>query len=393
MSEPSRCSYCGNNPVNHWVEYIDNTITVNLVRVVRNNNASWMRHSLVLEDYIMRVCFAVLRALRLVTFTHDRAQPLSTRSMVMWEEALARGIRIEQAFFRGKATEWYRVRKGKWWHYYLSIPLPPSHTRAEVWADSKRALKRFLEEKNVRVPRGGHAMSLREAERIFEAVEKPVIVKPEIGSRGRHSLTHIVTKEELRTAFKVAKMLCHSVMVEEHLVGSVYRATCVRGEVVGILRGDPPRITGDGVRTIAECIVHKNETRHERQKAFVPTPASLEFIKRSGYTLETVLEPGKTIDLSEKIGLSYGGYSAEEFSRAHPKLKEQLTHAGTVLGVPLVGFDFISEDIEADPDTVRWGIIEANMLPFIDLHHFPVEGEPINVAAKVWELWEQRVSS
>jgi hypothetical protein len=41
-----------------------------------------------------------------------------------------------------------------------------------------------------------------------------------------------------------------------------------------------------------------------------------------------------------------------------------------------------------DPDMQHWGIIECNSLPFINLHHFPIEGNPENVASKIWDLWK-----
>ena len=86
--------------------------------------------------------------------------------------------------------------------------------------------------------------------RAFEKMQKPVIVKPRLGSRGRHTTTHIYTEKELYNAVKIAKKLCHYVIIEEHLKGSVYRATAIDGKVVGILAGDQPKITGDGVSTI-----------------------------------------------------------------------------------------------------------------------------------------------
>lgn len=387
------CSYCGNNPTNHALSYFNNTFSVYMLGFMKSQNTSWTHYSEIVEDHLVRALFSLFTLLRVASFTADLVKPVSDRSRVIWEEAVRRGMTIEQAYFFGIATEHYRVREGRTWFYFMSIPIPPSQSKAETWIDSKHSLKRFFERAQVRVPRGGKATSLAQAERIFNEVQKPVIVKPEVGSRGRHTLTYIMTLDEFREAFAIAQAICKSVIVEEHLVGSVYRATYVHGEVVGILRGDPPRITGDGSTTIEKLIERKNATKHARQKDFKPTAASLEFLNRQGYALDAILEAGKTIDLTEKIGLSYGGYAVEDFPRAHPKLLAALTHAGDTLGVPLVGFDFISENIEADPDQVRWGIIEANTLPFIDLHHFPVEGEPINVAAKVWDMWEVHTRS
>jgi cyanophycin synthetase len=173
------------------------------------------------------------------------------------------------------------------------------------------------------------------------------------------------------------------------LVGSVYRATCVDGKLAGVLAGDPPRITGDGVATIAQLIEHKNATKPARVGIVRVSEKHLEFLRAQGYILETILPTGLTIDISEKIGLSYGGCSREVTDVTHPKLVAELERAAVATHDPLVGFDFITPSVEVDPDTVRWGIIECNSVPFVNLHHDPLEGTPVNVAGVVWD-WVER---
>ena len=169
----------------------------------------------------------------------------------------------------------------------------------------------------------------------------------------------------------------------------MYRGTYIGGEIVGNLRGDPPRVTGDGTSPISALITKKNAARLPRVQEFVIKPESLLFLKRQGYAPDTVLQMGVTIDLTEKVGLSYGGYSEEMIDATHPEIVRILKAAGDAIGTPIVGFDFIIPDPTQDPRDQKWGIIEANMNPFIDLHHFPLVGDPINVAAKVWDMWEK----
>ena len=54
--------------------------------------------------------------------------------------------------------------------------------------------------------------------------------------------------------------------------------------------------------------------------------------------------------------------------------------------VPGVGFDFIIPNISKSWQEQKCGFIEVNSLPFINLHHDPLLGQPINVAAKVWDM-------
>jgi len=341
------------------------------------------------SGHILVGLVGVLRLIGVVRFNSDIMQVASERSQVIWEEALSRGIYMEQAHGFGKPLEQYRARIRGSWHYFGSLPIPPwKNTRAYVWIDDKALLKKAFIRAGVPTPQGGRAWTFRQACTLFEKLEKPLITKPALGSRGRHTTTQLYTTDDLRVGFKVAQQLCVFVVVEEHLVGSVYRGTYVNGAVVGVNRGDPPRVTGDGVSTIAMLIQKKNKARAEGVIEYVPQELGRRFLARQGYTLETVLVQGKRIDLLEKIGMSFGGDSVEEFPRTHPKILAYLKKAGDVLNVPIVGFDFIIGDITKDPDTQKWGIIEANAVPFINLHHFQRVGEPINVAGKVWDMWK-----
>ena len=58
-----------------------------------------------------------------------------------------------------------------------------------------------------------------------------------------------------------------------------------------------------------------------------------------------------------------------------------------ILGNPVIGIDFIIEDISRSwKEQERGGVIECNGRPFFDNHHLPFEGEPQNVAARIWDM-------
>jgi cyanophycin synthetase len=159
----------------------------------------------------------------------------------------------------------------------------------------------------------------------------------------------------------------------------------VGGKLAGVLTGEPPRITGDGVHTITELVKIKNDTRPARVGETMIRDITHPYLARLGYTVDSILPMGTTIDMTEKIGLSYGGVSREDTPHVHPKLRAELERAAAVVDDPIHGFDFISPDISVDPDTVRWGIIECNSVPFINLHHDPLVGTPVNVAGILFD--------
>ncbi len=385
-----RCIYCGNNPTIHSVSWLLQTLLIPLTPVARAVSYLPNRYIERFGTILMTPYVWTFIKLRLWGVSNDPKTARTERSQVVWEEAIRRGITMQQMTVFGKPVEQYRARINGKWHYFESIPVPPRFAgRSYAWMDDKWILKNFLRKHDVPVAFGGSVATKKSAREIYRHGKAPFIAKPRLGSRGRHTSTYLMTEDETVRGFKIAQRLGLFVIVEEQLVGSVYRGTYVNGEVVGILRGDPARITGDGVNTIDKLIELKNKSKHPQVKDVVVTPMIKEFIGRQSLTVESILEQGKTIDLSEKIGINYGGFAAEILPETHPKILDYIKRAGDALNAPVVGFDFIIPDVTKDPDTQRWGIIEANSLPFINLHHFPIEGTPINVAAKVWDLWKE----
>ena len=57
-----------------------------------------------------------------------------------------------------------------------------------------------------------------------------------------------------------------------------------------------------------------------------------------------------------------------------------------MLDDPLVGVDFMMDDMARSWKEQKCGVIECNSLPFIDLHHFPLKGPARNAAGNVWDL-------
>ncbi|MEI8338153.1 MAG: hypothetical protein WCF92_03345, partial [bacterium] len=387
----NKCLYCGNNPVNHKTVFFMQSLSVFLSPIMRPSAylENWVTFKVAKTIAIPYMYF--FRLVGMLKMNTDSKLAHTERSEVIWDEAKKRGIQMEQFVIWGKPIEQYRAKINNEWFYFESLPIPPKmNSIAYAWIDDKAILKKKLLAKNIATPNGGSVSNWKKALETFNKLRKPVICKPEVGSRGRHTTTYIYTEEDLKLGFNVAQELCHFVVTEEHLLGSVYRGTYIGGEIVGILRGDPPRITGDGIKNIKELIEEKNKNKNPKVKDVVVDKKIESFLTRQGFSLDSVLSKGKTIDLSEKIGISYGGYSKEMINETHPKILEELKRAGDLLNVPIVGFDFIVEDPTTDPTGKHWGIIEANSLPFINLHHFPLEGTPQNAAGKVWDLWQKK---
>ena len=391
------CAACGDSPVVHSVAFATSTLEAYLIdrlnqfrphRKVRRSLRALKREEL-FESLLIR--FA--RLLRIAKSSHDPERAYTYRSQVIWEEALRRGIPMEQQMMFGAATELYRAQMGGRWHYFVSLPIPAEKQHHMFTGiDDKQRLKQFLQAHDVPVARAICVTNLAEAHTAFEKLQKPLVVKPRIGSRARHTTTNIHELKDLEAAYRLAHQLCGYVLIEEHLEGPVSRATVVDGHLRGFLQMFPARVTGDGVHTIQELLRENNATKPAEVKSIELDAEHLAYLKRSGLNQLTILEKGAIIDLSRRTGRFEGGATREIPTVIHPKLKTLIEKTARALGAPVIGFDLIIQDPESDPDAQRWGVLEANSLPYIDLHYLPLEGNPSNVASAVWDLWDTRVS-
>lgn len=380
------CDACGTNPVNHRILFIFNFLKENIeksgekiFKINKNKNIS---------IYVEKILFNFLSFVGIIRFNKNVEKASTLRSFIIWEEAKKRNIEMEQIVLFGKYIDEYRAKINGKMFYFKSLPIPAWLPQEDYdWVDDKFILFNKFKMKNIPVPATKMISTFGQALDSFEILQKPLIIKPKYGSRGRHTTTNINTKEELKNAFLLAREITPYMVIQEHIFGSVYRATVINNELVGFFRGDPPFIIGDNKKTISELIEEKNRNRNEKISEILINKELISFIKRQGYNLESILKENVIINLRAKTGRNYGGYTKEMLKEVHPKMYFIFRDIGKILKAPVLGFDLIIKNPKEDPDLQTWGIIECNSLPFIDLHYDAQEGEIINLAPKVWDLW------
>src|SRR3989338_7295397 len=192
-NEPSikkgSCSYCGDALINHPLYFLESLVTVSVdSRAVKLTKyvPGFVKDFV---NCIPRFLFETFSVFKLVRFSSDINRANTFRSRVIWEEASRRGIVMEQVVFFSRPLDYYRFRhKGKK-IYFESIPLrPESLDMSKNW-DDKVVIKQEFAKRGIPVPSYFEVSSWRlrsskKAEKIFSKLQKPIIVKPRIGSRG-----------------------------------------------------------------------------------------------------------------------------------------------------------------------------------------------------------------
>ncbi len=389
------CKECGSDPVHHRLTYI----TVALDETLRPLFAPGP-----LFRYLARGVYALERKFSpmMLEFFVARgwAQKISAPdegtmllAKMLWEEAGERGIVVHEIRLGGLARNLFLAQypDGRT-IAYEGIPLPPEGLAQEPWMDNKAEMKKRFKKLGIPVAKGSAAFTEGGARRIYAKLTAPVIVKPYSGSASRHTNLHIKSDLKLLRAFHSAKQVAPFALVEEELIGPVFRATVVAGRFAAALRRDPPHVVGDGVHTIEQLIEEANKNPARGGPYFSKmqiTAEALHELKWQELAPESVPEKGRRVTLHQKVNWSVGGTTTDVTDEVHPDNVALFEQVAKVLKAPIVGMDVIIGDMARSwKEQERCGIIECNSMPFFDNHHLPFEGKPRNIAALIWDMVE-----
>ena len=295
----------------------------------------------------------------------------STRTRVLWEEAVRRGIEMFEFRPFGRSVELMVARYRGQLFAFDGLPRPHGQPSEGLeWMDDKGLMRYKFLEAGLPVARGGMAKLVQKALVIFDQVGPPVIVKPRFGSRSRHTWIYVQTRDQLVKAFYSAQRLCPWVVVEEQLQGPVHRATVIGGKLIGVARRDMPQIVGDGIHTIGELVADSNNHPGRAGDFFTALPTAAEAadeLYRQNLTWNSCPSLGQQVLLGQKVNRGAGGVTVEVTGETHTDNKILFEKIASVVGDSIIGIDFIVRDVAAPWHTqVACGVIECNSLPFID---------------------------
>ncbi len=384
------CKDCEPAQEIHWIAYWSvvlgwtNNLFIDFMEMLFKNTAEKI------SEKVSLPFLNLMTRLKLGHYSYEPDDKDTWRTKCFWEEAKRRGIKMYE-FKMGPVRDIFIAEyKGKTINFD-GLPRPGGEESDSLkWMDNKGIMKKKFLKEGIPVAKGGTAWNHWQAMNIFNRISKPVITKPNLGSRSRHTMIHINTPEALMIGYKKAKQLSPIVIIEEELNGYLFRGTLVGGKLVGVVRRDQPEIKGDGVHTVRELLGEENK-RPERNgpifhKIVIDKEAEVE-LKRQNIGMDEIPKTGLIVTFSQKTSRGCGGTTTEVTSVTHPDNKEMLEKLGAYLKDPLVGVDFIMEDISKSwKEEQHCGIIECNSLPFIDLHHYPLFGKADNVAGALWDL-------
>lgn len=263
--------------------------------------------------------------------------------------------------------------------------------------DNKELTYIISEENGVRVPQSFYIdrEELESFDFYSNNIDYPVISKPIDWGWGDGVAVNLNNIEELKQGllYSFEDETVSRVVVQEQISWEDHRIIVLQWKVVAVTMRIPPYIIWDGEKSIWELIgkENKNSLRgegwdHDAPMSKIKVDSEcLSHLKELWYSLKSVLEKGKKINVRKNANLSTGGLAIDKTNDIHPQVQEQAEKIADICGLGFCGVDFFCKDISQSLEEGRGAIIEINATPGIRMHHFPSEWKSVNVAKKLLE--------
>ena len=267
------------------------------------------------------------------------------------------------------------------------------HIAVELSCD-KEDTHNLLRDLGLPVPQQRLVTSERECMRAARRIGFPVVVKPLDANHGRGVSINLLSDEQVRVAYGVARENARgrSVLVESFIEGMDHRMLVVNNELVAVAKRVPGHVVGDGEHSIAELIdiVNQDPRRgigHEKVLTRLELDHQAQrLMEKGGVDENTVLPEGETFFLRSTANLSTGGTAIDMTDVVHPDNREMAVRAVQAVGLDVGGVDFLTSDITQSYKDVGGAIVEVNAAPGFRMHVAPSEGNPRDVSGRVMDM-------
>ena len=259
-------------------------------------------------------------------------------------------------------------------------------------ACDKEDTKFLLEQAEIPVPKGEIIKTEAGLEDAIKYVGFPLVIKPIDGNHGRGITTNINDKEAALIAFKAAKNVSRSVIVERYITGEDYRALVINYKLVAVAKRTPARVIGDGESTIQQLIdvVNQDPKRgygHEKVLTYIKVDEmTLNILKKKGLTLDSVIPKDEILNLKDTANLSTGGTSEDVTDIVHPFNVFMCERIARIIGLDICGSDIMTNSISEPLPETGGAVLEVNAAPGFRMHLDPAIGLPRNIAAPVVDM-------
>ncbi|WP_439243528.1 bifunctional glutamate--cysteine ligase GshA/glutathione synthetase GshB [Lonepinella sp. BR2474] len=264
--------------------------------------------------------------------------------------------------------------------------------------ENKVVTKKVLAKAGFNVPQSLEFTSVEQAVASYPLFEnRAVVIKPKSTNYGLGITIFqqgVQDRDDFAKAIEIAFREDKEVMVEDYLKGTEYRFFVLGEETLAVLLRVPANVVGDGERTIAELVAHKNNhplrgdgSRTPLKRIVLGEIEQLQ-LKEQGMDILSTPAKGQIVQLRANSNISTGGDSIDMTDEMHPSYKQLAVGIAKAMGAAVCGVDLIIPDLTkpAEPTLQSWGVIEANFNPMMMMHIFPYQGKSRRLTQNVIKM-------
>lgn len=295
--------------------------------------------------------------------TSDPAADLNPYAQIIIKEALKRGIDVD---ILDAENGYFELRFGGRRIVCRESLSELTSAVAMSRCQDKRLTRKILEKEGYRVPSQTPA-STTDHNLAFLKKHERIVVKPALGEQGAGISVDVRTADALELALDKAEKAGGNVILESFEPGQDVRIIVIDGEMVAAAVRKPPKIIGTGKHDIQTLIEKQSRRRAAATGGESRIPLDEECrrcVGEAGYSMEDILPSGQVLIVRKTANLHTGGTIHDVTEQIHPEVVAAARGAARVLGIPVVGFDFLMPDISGRD----YVIIEANERPGLANH-------------------------
>lgn len=204
----------------------------------------------------------------------------------------------------------------------------------------------------------------------YKNISFPLIIKPINGTFGKDVFTNLENKQELLNVINTLKKknIYTKMMVENFIEGHVYRVFVFNNTVIDVIQREKPFIIGNGYDSVDFLIKERNKYQINNG-FFETTNIGYDYIEKQGYTLNSILENGEKIFITNVINMHNGAVLKRINISSIPRQNINLfLNVGKILKINCYGLDYISNDITSHYKNGQDVILEVNGTPDTEIH-------------------------
>ena len=238
--------------------------------------------------------------------------------------------------------------------------------------NDKFETNKLLKKNNIPVP-NSFLVPLTIKSKEFESllienkIKYPLVIKDNNGTFGLNVYTNIDNTKKAMEILKKLSKIRNRALIEEQINGDCYRIFIFNKHIIDIVKREKPYIIGDGIHKIIELINTYN--KNQKKNRLHETKINIDYINQQGYNINSILEKGKKIYITNIINFHNGArVSRVDINSVPQKNLKMFVDICDALDIICIGIDYLSEDITVDYDLNNGKILEINGTPDTEIH-------------------------